>query len=166
MTFLSRIIDYKKRTETPCVVTNGKIKYVRQSSTKSLRKLALQARISLIQRATKVHLHPYRIHVLQELKESLKAQHWRYCRWLGVHREKWSKHIVYAFVSDEACLTLPVMCITSKIGCGIIKIHMSSKNCPCILRLGMARCLLSTYGGTPFLWVFCLLHLDIITQLI
>jgi hypothetical protein len=82
---VARLVDHFRESgsvEGLVCLTNENVEDVRQrmfhSHTKSLRKLVLQASMSYssAQRATEnyICIHPYRIHVIQELKEPDKAE--------------------------------------------------------------------------------------------
>jgi transposase len=80
-------VQDRNRSGRPWVLSVDSLVDIRQtllrSPRKSLRKLSLQSGVSYgsVHKATKIlKLHPYRVHVMHELKEPDKEKRFQYCR--------------------------------------------------------------------------------------
>jgi hypothetical protein len=81
-------VQDRNRSGRPSLLSDDSLNAIRQtllrSSRKLLRKLSLQSGLSYgsVHKATKIlNLHPYRVHVMHELKEPDKEKRLQYCRW-------------------------------------------------------------------------------------
>jgi hypothetical protein len=102
-------VEDQKRRRVSTVLTENKLLEVHElllySPRKSLRKLKQQSDISYgsAQRATRqLKLHPYRVQVVHELKETDRISRMNYCNWLLQFVRNGKKSMDNLYFSDEA----------------------------------------------------------------